>query len=77
MNANNDPVIVSAVRTPVGKAPRGALREIRPDDLAAAVIRAGPEALHDQDDQGGQDSGEEQAGRVVGLHGLTGQWDGA
>jgi acetyl-CoA acyltransferase len=33
-------VIVSAVRTPVGKAPRGALSGTRPDDLAAAVIRA-------------------------------------
>jgi acetyl-CoA acyltransferase len=33
-------VIVSAVRTPVGKAPRGALRFTRPDEMAAAVIRA-------------------------------------
>ncbi len=31
-------VIVSAVRTPVGKAPAGALRFTRPDDMAAAVI---------------------------------------
>ena len=31
-------VIVSAVRTPVGKAPRGALRTTRPDELGAAVI---------------------------------------
>jgi acetyl-CoA acyltransferase len=31
-------VIVSAVRTAVGKAPRGALRTTRPDDLAAAAI---------------------------------------
>jgi acetyl-CoA acyltransferase len=31
-------VIVSAVRTPVGKAPNGALRQTRPDDLAALVI---------------------------------------
>ncbi|CAN5743360.1 thiolase family protein [soil metagenome] len=34
------PVIVSAVRTPVGKAPRGALRYTRPDEMAAAVMRA-------------------------------------
>lgn len=34
-----DAVIVAAVRTPVGKAPRGALRFTRPDDLAALVIR--------------------------------------
>jgi acetyl-CoA acyltransferase len=31
--------IVSAVRTPVGKAPNGALRHVRPDELAAAAIR--------------------------------------
>src|SRR3712207_3833863 len=31
-------VIVSAVRTPVGKAPNGALKYVRPDDMAAAVI---------------------------------------
>jgi len=31
-------VIVSAVRTAVGKAPHGALRSTRPDDMAAAVI---------------------------------------
>ena len=34
-----DAVIVSAVRTPVGKAPKGALRFTRPDDLAALVVR--------------------------------------
>ena len=33
-----DAVIVSAVRTPVGRAPNGALRATRPDDMAAAVI---------------------------------------
>src|SRR6202140_5597161 len=32
-------VIVSSVRTAVGKAPRGALRTSRPDDLAALVIK--------------------------------------
>src|SRR5262245_23824678 len=34
----NDAFIVSAVRTPVGKAPNGSLRTVRPDDLAALVI---------------------------------------
>ena len=34
-----DALIVSAVRTPVGKAPAGALRAIRPDELAAVVMR--------------------------------------
>ncbi len=32
-------VIVSIVRTAVGKAPRGVLRSTRPDDMAATVIR--------------------------------------
>ena len=35
----HDAVIVSAVRTAVGKAPNGLLRGTRPDDLAAAAIR--------------------------------------
>src|SRR5687768_10958532 len=34
-----DAFIVSAVRTPVGKAPNGALRHTRPDEMAAIVIR--------------------------------------
>ncbi len=33
-------VIVSAVRTAVGKAPRGKLRTFRPEDMAAAVVSA-------------------------------------
>jgi acetyl-CoA acyltransferase len=32
--------IVSAVRTPIGKAPRGTLRNIRPDDLGAIAVKA-------------------------------------
>jgi acetyl-CoA acyltransferase len=35
----NEVVIVSAVRTAVGKAPRGTLRTTRPDDLAAFAIQ--------------------------------------
>ena len=35
----NDAVIVSAARTAVGKAPAGALRGTRPDELAAAAIQ--------------------------------------
>lgn len=35
----DEPVIVSAVRTPVGKAKRGTLAHYRPDDLAAMVIK--------------------------------------
>ena len=33
-------VIVSAVRTAVGKAPKGTLRDTRPDDMGAAAIKA-------------------------------------
>ena len=35
----NEAVIVSIVRTAVGKAPRGVLRSTRPDDMAATAIR--------------------------------------
>jgi acetyl-CoA acyltransferase len=38
--SNQDAFIVAATRTPVGKAPRGALRTVRPDDLLVAAIRA-------------------------------------
>ena len=38
MTGMNDAVIVSAVRTPVGKAPNGALRGTRPDEMAATAI---------------------------------------
>ena len=31
-------VLVSAVRTPIGRAPKGALSTSRPDDLAAIAI---------------------------------------
>jgi acetyl-CoA acyltransferase len=34
-----DAVIVSAVRTAVGKAPKGTLKNTRPDDMGAAVIK--------------------------------------
>jgi acetyl-CoA acyltransferase len=34
----NEAFVVSAVRTPVGKAPNGALRYTRPDEMAATVI---------------------------------------
>jgi len=36
----NEAVIVAGLRTAVGKAPRGALRTTRPDDMAAEVISA-------------------------------------
>ena len=35
-----DAYIVAAKRSPVGKAPRGMLRNVRPDDLLAHVLKA-------------------------------------
>jgi acetyl-CoA acyltransferase len=35
----NEAVIVSAVRTPIGKAPNGSLRTTRPDEMAAVAIK--------------------------------------
>jgi acetyl-CoA C-acetyltransferase len=35
-----DAVIVDAVRTPIGRAGRGSLRDVRADDLAAVALRA-------------------------------------
>ena len=40
MQAMKEAVIVASMRTAVGKAPRGTLRNTRPDDMAAAVISA-------------------------------------
>lgn len=36
---NTDPVIVAAVRTPIGKAKRGSLATVRPEELSSAVIK--------------------------------------
>ena len=44
-----DAVIVSAVRTAVGKAPKGTLRATRPDDLGAAAIRGALERVPNLD----------------------------
>src|SRR3954462_3232511 len=40
-----DAVIVSSVRTAVGKAPKGTLRATRPDDLAAVAIKGALERV--------------------------------
>jgi len=40
MPANREALIVSATRTPIGKAHKGSLRAAQPDALAAAAIRA-------------------------------------
>ena len=41
--------LVSAVRTAVGKAPRGQLRHVRPDDLAARALEAALQKVPDFD----------------------------
>src|SRR5580693_2810270 len=41
----SDVIIASAVRTAIGKAPRGALRTTRPDDLAAHAINGALERI--------------------------------
>ncbi|PDW04254.1 acetyl-CoA C-acyltransferase [Candidatus Viridilinea mediisalina] len=41
----HEAVIVSGARTAVGKAPKGSLRTVRPDELAAAVIKAALERV--------------------------------
>ena len=33
-------VIVAAARTPIGRAGKGSLKDVRPDDLAVAAVRA-------------------------------------
>jgi acetyl-CoA acyltransferase len=38
--SRREAVIVASVRTAVGKAPKGTLRQTRPDDMAAAAIKA-------------------------------------
>ena len=40
MKQIQDAYIVAAVRTPVGKAPRGMFKNVRPDDMLAHVLRA-------------------------------------
>jgi len=40
-----DAYVVAAVRTPIGKAPRGVFRNVRPDDLLAHAVRAAVDQL--------------------------------
>src|SRR6185295_3532930 len=39
MPSPRDVAIVSAVRTPIGRAPKGTLRNTRPDDMGALVVK--------------------------------------
>ena len=44
--------LIAAVRTPGGKAKKGKLRDVRPDDLAAVAIRAAVERARDRPGRG-------------------------
>ncbi len=53
--ADRDAVIVATARSPIGRAFKGSLRELRPDDLAATIVRAALDKVpqldpHDIDD---------------------------
>ena len=77
-------VIVAAARTPIGRAGKGSLVDVRPDDLAAGVIQAAldqvpaldPAGLDDiyvgcaqpQDEQGGNLA--RRVGVLLGLDGV-------
>ena len=69
-----DAVIVAAVRTPVGRY-GGALKDVRPDDLAALVVLADGEEHGGGDgeaDQGDTDDCGESARHAAGLLGRGG-----
>ncbi|WP_320065922.1 acetyl-CoA C-acetyltransferase [Micromonospora sp. RTGN7] len=40
IESSRDAVIVATARSPIGRAHKGALRDVRPDDLAATIVRA-------------------------------------
>src|SRR5437763_5946050 len=42
-------VIVSALRTPIGRANKGVLKDVRPDDLVALVVRTAVERVPNLD----------------------------
>lgn len=42
---DNDPVVVAYARTPIGRAFKGSLREVRPEDLSLTAVRAALRAV--------------------------------
>ncbi|TMS59409.1 acetyl-CoA C-acyltransferase [Imbroritus primus] len=56
MKQLQDAYIVAATRTPIGKAPKGAFRQTRPDDLLATILRAAVAQVPDLDPQVIQDA---------------------
>src|SRR6478609_7385384 len=45
----SEAVIVAASRSPIGRAFKGSLRDVRPDDLAATIIRAALDQIPELD----------------------------
>jgi acetyl-CoA C-acetyltransferase len=48
-------VLVSAARSPIGRAGKGSLKDLRPDDLAARMIRTALEEVPALDPHEGDD----------------------
>ena len=44
-----DAVVVAATRSPIGRAVKGTLRDVRPDDLLTTVVRAALEQVPELD----------------------------
>ncbi|MGC1211113.1 MAG: acetyl-CoA C-acyltransferase, partial [Micromonospora sp.] len=40
IESSRDAVIVATARSPIGRAFKGSLRDVRPDDLAATIVQA-------------------------------------
>ncbi|TDC36006.1 acetyl-CoA C-acetyltransferase [Micromonospora sp. 15K316] len=47
--SSRDAVIVATARSPIGRAHKGSLREVRPDDLAATIVQAALDKLPELD----------------------------
>ncbi|MEU5938304.1 acetyl-CoA C-acetyltransferase [Micromonospora sp. NPDC047548] len=49
IESSRDAVIVATARSPIGRAFKGSLREVRPDDLAATIVQAALDKVPDLD----------------------------
>ncbi|MEV5072746.1 acetyl-CoA C-acyltransferase [Microbacterium sp. LMI12-1-1.1] len=80
---DNDPVVVAYARTPIGRAFKGALREVRPEDLSLTAVQAALQAVPELDPEDIEDfflgtalpegvQGDNIARRVAVMAGLDG-----
>ncbi len=51
IESSRDAVIVATARSPIGRAHKGSLRDLRPDDLAATIVRAALDKVPQLDPQ--------------------------